>query len=123
MLRAADRRRPQNRGSLATLLHESAHELLGVGFENTIDLVQHAVYVVVERVLAGGRLRGGLGGLGRILRGVVTTLRSAVLLAGHLVPPQALIGAGTRLNESETPDNLRLLQPNPLSTAGGGQFP
>src|SRR5664279_1455110 len=101
MLREADRRRPQNRGSLATLLDKAAHELLCVGLENTIDLVQHTVNVVVERVLARGRLRGGCGGLGRLIRGLVATLWSAVLLAGHLVPPRALIRAGTCLTESK----------------------
>src|ERR1035437_9104670 len=96
MLRAVDRRRPQSRGSLATLLHKTPHELLCVGFENPIDLIQHPVYVVVERVFARGRLRRGCGGLGRLVRGVVPTLGSAVLLAGHLVPDRK----STRLNSS-----------------------
>jgi hypothetical protein len=40
--------------SLAALLHEAAHELLGVLLEHVVDLVQDRVHVVVELFLALG---------------------------------------------------------------------
>ena len=49
--------------SLAALLHEPADELLGVGLEDAVDLVEHAVDVGVEVLLAGARLRRCGGGL------------------------------------------------------------
>src|SRR5690606_6445302 len=56
-------RRPRRRrsASLPALLHELADEVLGVGFEDLIDLVQDVVDVGVQLFVARGRLGGGLG--------------------------------------------------------------
>src|SRR5688500_7282793 len=69
--------------SLAPLLHEAADELLSVGLEHAVDLVQDAVDVGVEVLLAGGGFRRGRSGLGCLVGGVVAALWSALLLAGH----------------------------------------
>src|SRR6476469_8388398 len=70
--------------SLATLLDEPAHELLRVGLQDAVDLVQDAVDVGVEVLLAGARLRRGRGGLGGVVGLVVPALWPAVLLARHV---------------------------------------
>ena len=47
-----------DRCSLAALLDEPAHELLGVGLEDLVDLVEDRVDVGVERLLALGEVGG-----------------------------------------------------------------
>src|SRR6476620_2228304 len=72
------------RWSLAALLDEPADELLRVGLEHPVDLVEHAVDVGDEVLLAGTGLRRGGGGLGTLVRGVVPALGAALLLARHV---------------------------------------
>src|SRR5450759_1048324 len=114
MLRAVDRRR-RIRGSLATLLDKAAHELFCVGFEDAIDLVQHAVDVVVERVLACRRLGARFCGRGSLVGGLVATLWSTVFLAWH---PSSKGDHRGR----QTPDILCHRQPSRMSTTGCGPF-
>src|SRR6478752_6870224 len=70
--------------SLATLLHEAANELLRVGLEDTVDLVENRVDVGVVVLLAGAGLRRRRRGLRRVVRRVIPALWSALLLTGHV---------------------------------------
>src|SRR5580765_398709 len=81
MPRGASPRRRQ--WSLAALLDEAADELLRVGLEDAVDLVEDAVDVRVEVLLAGRGFRRRRSGLGSLVRSVVAPLWSALLLAGH----------------------------------------
>src|SRR5690349_13376939 len=70
--------------SLAALLDERLHEVLGVGLEHLVDLVQDRVDVLVELFLALGDVGlGGLGGLDLLL----AALAGLLLLLCHLAPP------------------------------------
>src|SRR6476620_4061119 len=70
--------------SLATLLDEPPDELLRVGLQDPVDLVEDAVDVGVEVLLAGGGLGRCGGGLGRLVGRVVPALWAALLLARHV---------------------------------------
>src|SRR4051812_17725004 len=67
-------------GSLSALLDERLHEVLGVGLEDVVDLVEDGVDVVVQGFLALGDI-----GLGRDLGDVLGLARLArlLLLLGH----------------------------------------
>src|SRR5580765_8269265 len=67
-------------GSLAALLDERLHEVLGVRLEHVVDLVEDGVDVVVQGLLALGDI-----GLGRDLGDVLGLARLArlLLLLGH----------------------------------------
>src|SRR6478672_788434 len=81
MQRGASLRRRQ--WSLAALLDEAADELLRVGLQDAVDLVEDAVDVGVQVLLAGGGLGRRWSGLGGLVGSVVASLWSALLLAGH----------------------------------------
>src|SRR5579884_2744038 len=77
---------------LSALLDEAAHEVLGVGLEDLVDLVQDGVDVVVQLVLALLEVRG----LARlsldlldVLRGAVRPLLAAAGVLGRHVPHPA----------------------------------
>ena len=74
--------------SLAALLDERSDELLGVGLEDLVDLVEDRVDVVVERLLALGDV--GLGGDappgGRLLAALARLLLLVCLSAPCAMP-------------------------------------
>src|SRR5919112_5408258 len=70
----------RRRCSLATLLDERLHEVLGVGLEDLVDLVEDRVDVLVDHLLALGDVRlHDLLGRRLLLRGLARLL----LLLGH----------------------------------------
>src|SRR5918994_4832651 len=66
--------------SLAALLDERLHEVLGVGLEHLVDLVEDRVDVLVDHLLALGHVR-----LGHLLGDLLGLRRPArlLLLLGH----------------------------------------
>src|SRR5580765_4484719 len=100
---------PQVRGSLAALLDEAADELLGIGLEHAVDLVEDGVDVGVEVLLAGAGLRCCGSRLRPVVGRVVPALWSALLLARH-VRPSALVS------------NVPACKPSPTLARCGGQL-
>ena len=84
--------------SLAALLHEAADELLGVGLEHLVDVVEDRVDVVVELLLAlGGGVAGadssGSSSSARLARGPVLL----ATFACHRRPPAREAGEAPAL--------------------------
>src|SRR5262249_5207397 len=72
---------------LAALLHVRPHEVLGVGLEHAVDLVEQVVELLLERLSLLGRRGVDLFGLGRPLLG----RRPLLLLPlrhGSCLPPR-----------------------------------
>lgn len=76
-----------SRGHWPPFLDETLDELLGVGLEDPVDLIEQVVDVVG---LAG---RGGRTKLGQVVRPVVATVTFDLLLAGHRSPPASVTTA------------------------------
>src|SRR5919106_5539119 len=76
------RREGSSPGSLAALLDERLHEVLGVGLQYLVDLVENGVDVVVEGFLALGDI--GLGSHLLLGGGLLTALLWLLLLLGHV---------------------------------------
>src|SRR5690625_3498581 len=77
--------------SLATLLHESAHELLRVLLEHLVDVVQNAVDILIQLVLAFLQILGSLvlgGGILLLPRLLRLALPTATCVTCHLTPPR-----------------------------------
>ena len=67
--------------SLAALLDETAHKLLGIGLQDAVDLIEHAVDIGVEAFLAGAHLARV--GVGALVVPAAAPRGTHLLLTGH----------------------------------------
>src|SRR5262245_65106879 len=105
--------------SLATLLNEATHELLGILLEHLVDLVQNRVDVVIEALLALGDLVGRLG-LGRLFP-LALLARSLLLLSavsGHAAPPSRVRSRQSRPYKGDATLRPSLAVAKPRKTPG-----